>query len=222
MPRSLAPLVLTASLLALAGCGSQHGPQGPGPGQGPGAQRGGMGAMEQGRHGGMHGGMRGGMHGGMQGRMQEGMRERMAVASLGPTQGHEVRGLVMFHQMPGHVMVHARITGLKPGAEHGFHVHETGSCASTDGSSAGGHFNPDGKPHGPQDAAHHAGDMPSLKADARGVADQKFMLTGPSVQAGAASVVGRAVIVHALPDDFTTQPTGNSGDRIACGVIAGH
>lgn len=219
MSRSVAPLVLMASLLAFAGCGSQHGPQGPGPGHG--AQRGGMdgmGPMEHGGRGGRHGGMQGGMPGNMQQRMQG----SMAVASLTPTQGHEVRGLVMFHQMPGHVMVHARITGLKPGAEHGFHVHETGSCASSDGSSAGGHFNPDGKPHGAQDAAHHAGDMPSLKADARGVADQKFMLTGPSVQAGAASVVGRAVIVHALPDDFTTQPTGNSGDRIACGVIAGH
>ncbi|MBE0550599.1 MAG: superoxide dismutase family protein [Rubrivivax sp.] len=150
------------------------------------------------------------------------MKGRMAVASLTPTQGNNVRGLVMFHEMDGHLMVHARISGLKPNGEHGFHVHETGSCASADGTSAGGHFNPDGKPHGPQTAAHHAGDLPALKADANGMADQKFMLMGPTLVAGPASVVGRAVVVHALPDDYTTQPTGNSGARIACGVIAGH
>ena len=88
--------------------------------------------------------------------------------------------------------------------------------------SAGGHFNPDGKPHGPQSAPHHAGDLPALKADGQGVADQKFVLTGLSIAEGVASVVGRAVIVHAQPDDYSTQPTGNSGGRIACGVIAIH
>ncbi len=145
---------------------------------------------------------------------------RMAMASLTPTEGSQVRGLVMFHQREGHLMVHAKISGLKPGAEHGFHVHETGSCASADGSSAGGHFNPDGQPHGPPGSAHHAGDMPALKADAKGLADQKFMLTGVTLAEGQASLVGRAVIVHAQPDDYSTQPTGNSGARSACGVIA--
>ena len=146
----------------------------------------------------------------------------MAVASLTPTQGNAVRGLVMFHGMDGHLMVHAKLSGLKPNGEHGFHVHETGSCASPDGSSAGGHFNPDGKPHGPQSADHHAGDLPALKADAQGQVDQKFMLMGVGLAEGPLSVVGRAVIVHAQPDDYATQPTGNSGARIACGVIAGH
>ena len=150
------------------------------------------------------------------------MNGRMAVASLTPTQGNQVRGLVMFHERDGHLMVHARISGLKPNAEHGFHVHETGSCASTDGTSAGGHFNPDGKPHGPQAAAHHAGDLPALKADANGMADARFALTGPTVADSPASVVGRSVVVHAQPDDYSTQPTGNSGARLACGVIAGH
>jgi len=128
----------------------------------------------------------------------------------------------VFHETDGHLMVHARISGLKPNGEHGFHVHETGSCASPDGSSAGGHFNPDGKPHGPQSAAHHAGDLPALKADANGVVDQKFMLMGPTVADGPASLVGRAVIVHTQADDYATQPTGNSGARIACGVIAAY
>jgi Cu-Zn family superoxide dismutase len=146
----------------------------------------------------------------------------MAVASLTPTQGNNVRGLVVFHEMDGHVMVHAKVSGLKPNSEHGMHVHENGSCASTDGTSAGGHFNPDAKPHGPQGAPHHAGDLPALKADANGVADQKFTLVGPTVTNGPTSLVGRSVIVHAQADDYATQPTGNSGARIACGVIAAH
>jgi Cu-Zn family superoxide dismutase len=150
------------------------------------------------------------------------MKGTMAVASLSPTQGNSVRGLVMFHEMDGHLMVHAQLSGLKPGAEQGFHVHEIGSCASTDGSSAGGHFNPGGQPHGPQGAAHHAGDLPALKADANGRVDQKFMLDGPTVAEGPASLVGRSLIVHAQADDYSTQPTGNSGARVACGVIAAH
>jgi Cu-Zn family superoxide dismutase len=147
---------------------------------------------------------------------------KVAVATLTPMQGNAVRGSIMFHEMDGHLMVHAKLTGLKPNAEQGFHLHEKGDCASTDGTSAGGHFNPDGKPHGAQGAAHHAGDMPSLKSDANGVVDQKFMLDGPTLADGPGNIIGRSVIVHANPDDFMTQPTGNSGPRVACGVIAGH
>ena len=201
---------LAVAALVLAGCaqpGGRHDTARAERGQG-----GGMGMLG----GGMGGGMGGGnMAGGM-------MKGRMAVASLTPTQGSAVRGLVMFHQMDSHLMVHAKLSGLAPNREHGFHVHETGSCASVDGTSAGGHFNPDGQPHGPQNAAHHAGDLPALKADANGLADQKFMLMGVTVADGPTSVVGRSVIVHAQPDDYTTQPTGNSGARLGCGVIAGH
>jgi superoxide dismutase, Cu-Zn family len=150
------------------------------------------------------------------------MPGRKAAASLVPTRGSNVRGLFVFLEMSGKLMVHAKVSGLKPNAEHGIHLHENGDCASLDGTSAGGHFNPDGQPHGPQGAAHHAGDMPALKSDANGVADQKFTLTGPTLAQGAANIVGRAVIVHTSPDDYTTQPTGNSGARIACGVVAAH
>lgn len=150
------------------------------------------------------------------------MAGTMAVATLTPTQGSSVRGLVMFHEKDGHLMVHARISGLMPNALHGFHVHETGSCASPDGNSAGGHFNPEGQPHGPQSAPHHAGDLPALKADAEGRVDQMFHVMGPTVSAGPRSLVARSVIVHAQADDYSTQPTGNSGARIACGVIAAH
>jgi Cu-Zn family superoxide dismutase len=145
-----------------------------------------------------------------------------AVASLSPTQGQRTNGIVMFHATGDGVLVHARVTGLKPNAEHGFHLHEKGDCASADGTSAGGHFNPHGAPHGPQDGPHHAGDMPALKADANGVADVRFTLRGVSIGQGAADIVARSVIVHADPDDYKTQPTGNSGARIACGVVARH
>jgi Cu-Zn family superoxide dismutase len=87
--------------------------------------------------------------------------------------------------------------------------------------SAGGHFNPAGKPHGdPTAADHHAGDMPMLVADANGNAAVTAELSAISIGAGPNDIVGKAVIVHKDPDDFKTQPTGNSGARVACGVIA--
>ncbi|MEW6704509.1 MAG: superoxide dismutase family protein [Pseudomonadota bacterium] len=199
--RSTLTLALVTLAAALGGCAQPRQPSSPAAG-GP---MGHGGPMSQ----------AGPMGHGMMGR-------QMAVATLSPTQGHAVTGIVMFHAMGDHVMAHAHVAGLKPNAEHGFHLHEKGSCASADGTSAGGHFNPAGAPHGPQDAAHHAGDMPALKADANGVADVRFMLRGVSVGAGAADIVNRAVIVHAEPDDYKTQPTGNSGARLACGVVAKH
>jgi Cu-Zn family superoxide dismutase len=112
------------------------------------------------------------------------------------------------------------VRGLRPNGEHGFHVHEKGDCSSGDGMSAGGHFNPKGAPHGaPGGGAHHAGDMPMLKADAAGAAKLAWEADELTVTEGPASVVGRGVIVHRDPDDFKTQPTGNSGPRLACGVV---
>jgi superoxide dismutase, Cu-Zn family len=142
-----------------------------------------------------------------------------AVATLEPTKGNTAAGTVTFEQHGDHVMVKARVSGLKPNQEHGFHAHEKGDCSSGDGMSTGGHFNPTGKPHGPQDADHHAGDLPGLKADANGKAEATFHLKGVTVGSGAADLVGKGLIVHAAPDDYKTQPTGNSGARIACGVI---
>jgi superoxide dismutase, Cu-Zn family len=143
-----------------------------------------------------------------------------AAAMLAPTQGNGTRGTVTFEAMGDHVMVQARVSGLKPNSEHGFHVHEKGDCSAPDAMSAGGHFNPGGKAHGPQDSDRHAGDMPNLKADANGNAEQKFMLMGVTIGSGTADIIGRSVIVHIQPDDYKTQPTGNSGARIACGVIS--
>jgi superoxide dismutase, Cu-Zn family len=142
-----------------------------------------------------------------------------AKATLEPTRGHAARGMVMFHQQPDGVFIHARVSGLKPGQSHGFHIHEKGDCASGDGMGTGGHFNPTGKPHGPQDADRHAGDLPALQADGNGQADLRVLLKGLTIGSGATDIVGRGLIVHADPDDYRTQPTGNSGARIACAVI---
>jgi superoxide dismutase, Cu-Zn family len=141
-----------------------------------------------------------------------------AVAEVKPTQGSSVQGHVTFTAEKGGVHVVADLTGLTPG-EHGFHIHEKGDCSAPDGTSAGGHFNPAGKPHGAPDAAeHHAGDLGNINADAAGKAhiDAVFpflTLAGPD------TIVGRGLIVHASPDDMKTQPTGNAGARQACGVI---
>jgi Cu-Zn family superoxide dismutase len=142
-----------------------------------------------------------------------------AIAMLEPTKGNETAGTIEFRQQGNKLQVVANVTGLAPNQEHGFHVHETGDCSSGDGMSTGGHFNPDGKPHGPQNAPHHAGDMPSLKADANGNAKATFVLDDVTVAPGPKSVVGRGLIVHKDPDDYKTQPTGNAGARIACAVI---
>jgi Cu-Zn family superoxide dismutase len=144
-----------------------------------------------------------------------------AVATLAPTTGSTTTGTVRFVQSGDRVRVSGEIRGLKPGAEHGFHVHEKGDCSSGDGMSAGGHFNPGGAPHGRHGAGmHHAGDIPSLRADASGVARISFESTSIRVGSGANDIVGRGLIVHRDPDDYTTQPTGNAGPRLACAVIA--
>ena len=140
-----------------------------------------------------------------------------AVAVLHPTAGSSVEGQVTFSKTEGGVKVSAHITGLAPG-KHGFHIHEFGDCSAPDGSSAGGHFNPTAEPHGaPGEAKHHLGDMGNIEANAQGVAEIESVFAGDFE--GDGSLLGRGVIVHANPDDLKTQPTGNAGGRVACGVI---
>jgi len=144
-----------------------------------------------------------------------------AVATLEGRSGTSTSGTVTFTQRGTGVMVRADVTGLPPNSEHGFHVHEKGDCSAPDAMSAGGHFNPAGKPHGSSAMPeHHAGDMPNLKADASGHAQATFELAGMTVAPGPDSIVGRAAVVHKDPDDYRSQPAGNSGPRVACGVIA--
>ncbi|MBJ7575361.1 superoxide dismutase family protein [Luteimonas sp. MC1828] len=144
-----------------------------------------------------------------------------AVAALAATAGNTSSGQLRFAAVDGGVHITGQVTGLKPGTEHGFHVHETGDCSAPDGSSAGGHFNPAGSAHGRVGvAAHHAGDTNNITADDAGVAQVDTRLEGATLGDGAPTdVIGKGVIVHADPDDYTTQPTGNAGARLACGVI---
>jgi Cu-Zn family superoxide dismutase len=146
------------------------------------------------------------------------MGVRKAVCVLHPTKGSEVHGTIWFIQQGDEIEISGEIMGLKPGM-HAFHVHEFGDCTSGDGMATGPHFNPDAKPHGgPHTGARHVGDLGNIKADEKGTAkvqirDREVKLSGPH------SVLGRALIVHADPDDLKSQPAGNAGARIACGVI---
>lgn len=143
-----------------------------------------------------------------------------ATAQLLPTKGNKTIGEATFEQVGDKVHAAIYVQGLKPGQEHGLHIHEVGDCSSGDGMSAKGHFNPYGKPHGsPASSERHAGDLPALKAAKNGRGHVDVMLDVITVAPGPTSIVGRAVIVHADPDDYRTQPTGNAGARLACGVI---
>jgi Cu-Zn family superoxide dismutase len=143
-----------------------------------------------------------------------------AIAVLAPTTGNTVTGSVSFTQQGGSVLVAGEVRGLAPNTEHGFHIHDKGDCSSGDGMSTGGHFNPTAQTHGAHDhSAHHAGDLASLKADASGVARFSYASTALTVGEGATNVIGHGLIVHRDADDFKTQPTGNSGARVACAVI---
>ncbi|MEC7524988.1 MAG: superoxide dismutase family protein [Myxococcota bacterium] len=144
----------------------------------------------------------------------------VAVAEMRPTEGNAVEGTVRFQQQGQLVRVQVDLTGLPPQSRHGFHVHENGDCSAPDGTSAGGHYNPGGHDHAlPDGAARHAGDMGNVEADISGevhveLAFETFSVNGDHLP----PVTGRAVIVHADPDDGG-QPTGNAGARVACGVI---
>jgi Cu-Zn family superoxide dismutase len=143
-----------------------------------------------------------------------------ASVTLSPTSGSNASGTVTFRQKAeGSVDVTAHLTGVPPGV-HGFHVHDKADCGDN-GNAAGGHYNPAGVAHGaPSADPHHAGDFGNVTADAAGVVDAKFNTRSITVAPGANTVVGHAVILHANPDDLATQPSGNAGPRIACGVVS--
>lgn len=144
-----------------------------------------------------------------------------AMATLAATEGNTAGGELRFEADNGGVRISGQVSGLTAGREHGFHVHETGDCSAPDATSAGGHFNPADTAHGRVGAGeHHAGDTNNLTADGQGMATVDARLEGATLGDGSATdVIGRGVIVHADPDDYATQPTGNAGGRLACGVI---
>lgn len=141
-----------------------------------------------------------------------------AICVLYPTLGNMATGIIHFTRVEGGVKITADIQNLSKG-KHGIHIHEYGDCSALDGNSAGGHYNPAVKTHGaPVDDNRHIGDMGNIEADESGkglleYVDKTLTLDGPN------SIIGRAVIVHANEDDLKTQPTGNAGARLACGVI---
>lgn len=150
-----------------------------------------------------------------QGKEQMQMAVAKAVAVLNPTQGNTAQGVVTFTPAEGGVHIVAKLTGV-PKGEHGFHIHEFGDCSAPDGTSAGSHFNPSGAAHAGRDAEkRHMGDMGNVTADEQG----NIALDYVDKHINISAIIGHGVILHANPDDFTTQPTGNAGGRIACGVI---
>jgi Cu-Zn family superoxide dismutase len=141
-----------------------------------------------------------------------------AVCRVYPTQNNTASGVITFTKIQGGVKVVADLQGLSKG-KHGIHIHECGDCSAIDGSSAGGHFNPMAKSHGsPEDVMRHEGDMGNIEADDSGNAHLEYVDHIMSLE-GQASIIGRSVIVHQHEDDLKTQPTGNAGPRVACGVI---
>lgn len=144
---------------------------------------------------------------------------KVAKAELAPTAKSKAKGTIDFKEVEGGVEVIATLEGLKPG-DHAYHVHEKGDCSAPDGASAGGHFNPNGHKHGAPDAEErHEGDFGNLTAGKDGKATKTFVMKGITLADGPTSIVGKGFIVHEKADDFKTQPTGNAGARVACGVV---
>jgi Cu-Zn family superoxide dismutase len=141
-----------------------------------------------------------------------------AVANMNATQGNTAHGTVTFTMSENGMRVVAHFEDVPPG-EHGFHIHEVGDCSAPDASSAGGHFNPTGMPHGgPSDQQRHIGDLGNISADSAGVAHKEFVDSLLTFE-GANSILGKGLILHADADDLTSQPTGAAGGRLSCGVI---
>ena len=138
-----------------------------------------------------------------------------AIAHLSGGPGSTVSGIVAFFPQESGTLVTAQVQGLPydeaPCASRvfGFHIHDGASCTPPDFEDSGGHFDPEDCPH-----PHHAGDLPPLFGY-RGTAYLSVLTDRFSIP----DVVGRTVVIHSEPDDFTTQPSGHAGGRIACGVI---
>jgi Cu-Zn family superoxide dismutase len=144
-----------------------------------------------------------------------------AMAKLAPTQGQTASGDLTLTPEGDSVRLTGTLQGLPPNGEFGFHIHENGDCSAPDASSAGAHFNPANAQHGnPRGEMHHAGDMLNVKSDAQGSAQVDAVATRVSLAAGQPNgVLGKAIVLHEKADDYATQPAGDSGARIACGVI---
>ena len=140
-------------------------------------------------------------------------------ATVRPASGSNVTGRVKFTQVLSRVRIDAQLNALTPG-EHGFHVHEKGDCSAADAMSAGGHFNPHGQKHGGLETrVRHGGDLGNVTADVNGRVNTTLWAEGISISTGRTGIIGKAIVVHAGPDDLVSDPAGNSGGRVGCGII---
>ncbi len=143
-----------------------------------------------------------------------------AIAVIVPTAGNTCAGTVRIHESDGRVLITADISGLTPNARHAVHIHEFGDVSSADGSSAGGHYNPEGHPHAGLDhQERHAGDLGNLMADAAGTCHVEISVDNCSLGGVRNPIIGRSLVIHGKEDDLVTQPSGNAGPRIGVGVI---
>lgn len=151
---------------------------------------------------------------------QKGTAVKEAIAVVNPASSSSCKGIVHFTEVTGGVRIVADIEGLAPGSTHGFHIHDFGDCSAPDATSAGSHYDAAMTMHHgkPEDTIRHTGDMGNIQADAAGKAHLDLVLKGATIGGMDAPILGRSVIVHANPDDFS-QPVGNAGARIGCGVI---
>ena len=150
-----------------------------------------------------------------------------ATATVEPSKApgqDKVAGTVRFTAAGNGIKVHADITGLTPNGKHGFHIHEKGDLSAPDLASAGAHFNPGGHKHGGATGTErHGGDLGNLEADATGKATYDATIEGLTLEEGPNGILGKSVIIHEKADDLKSDPSGNSGARIAGGVIkSGH
>jgi Cu-Zn family superoxide dismutase len=141
-----------------------------------------------------------------------------ATATLEPRSGSSITGTARASPASGGVALHVEIQGATPG-EHGVHIHEKGDCSDPKATSAGGHYNPAAGAHhgGLNTPVRHGGDLGNMQVDASGKGSLDVTVPGLSL----GEVMGKAVVVHEKADDLQTDPAGNSGARVACGVLQG-
>jgi len=144
---------------------------------------------------------------------------KKASATIEARSESKITGTATFEEARDAVHVMVEIAGAAPG-DHGVHIHEKGDCSAPDASSAGPHFNPAGKTHGgPHTAMHHAGDLGNITIGPDGKGMLHLMSKDFTLKPGPRSIRGRSIVIHEKPDDLKSQPAGNSGPRVGCGVI---
>lgn len=145
---------------------------------------------------------------------------RVAAAELRGPEGSPITGVVSFTEVEGGVRIVARVEGLEGNGPRGFHLHEIGVCQPPDFTSAGSHFDPDAHAHGgPEDSERHAGDFGNIEIGPDGTGHLDLTTDRLTLDRGPRSAVGLAVVLHEQRDDLASQPTGDAGGRVACGVV---